>query len=580
MAGFSVKDIAQPGDLESALERSLSSSSGTTAPESPAPINSAKRDPWIFRDGKTKISARTALLGIRSGVDRGSPGWIDALIQAGEMEAALADVSHPDASASSSLSDALAEAVLTGEHAHIANARKILAVLRPPEWIHVSPPEGFTYYALHPLDFAEIASREFSERRKYALIGIRSIGTTLSAMMLASLRQAGSSVSRTTVRPEGHPYSRKAEFSSDQQRWIEERSSEDCEFIIVDEGPGRSGSTFLSVAEALVLAGVDRNRITMVGSRYPDLSSLCAEDAAKRWAGFRFLATSPSVNQRFADFIYAGGGCWREILLADAAPWPESWTQMERLKFISPDHSRIFKFEGMGRIGAEVRSRAFALAESGFIPQVSNAGDGFLDYELHPAKQLSLGDVSSELLDQMAAYCAFRAASFAEPLHSSIQLGSMVEFNAEQEFGVKLDVTEDDLFPDLPVNVDGRMQPYEWIVLPSGKFVKTDAVDHGDNHFFPGPCDIAWDIAGIIVEWRLNDAHVRRLLQEFRRLSGVQLTQRLPAYLLAYTVFRLSFCKMARDTVRGSPDEPRLHAAYAHYRAQASDLIALLQKSR
>ena len=55
--------------------------------------------------------------------------------------------------------------------------------------------------------------------------------------------------------------------------------------------------------------------------------------------------------------------------------WPESWTQMERLKFLSPDRRQFFKFEGMGPIGSEVRERAFALAAAGFSPAVADAGD-------------------------------------------------------------------------------------------------------------------------------------------------------------------------------------------------------------
>ena len=86
--------------------------------------------------------------------------------------------------------------------------------------IAFSSPEGFTYYALHPLDFAQITSRISEEPKACALVGIRSIGTTLSAMCAAGLRSAGRPVSRITVRPTGHPYARRTEFSSPQLHWI------------------------------------------------------------------------------------------------------------------------------------------------------------------------------------------------------------------------------------------------------------------------------------------------------------------------------------------------------------------------
>jgi hypothetical protein len=117
------------------------------------------------------------------------------------------------------------------------------------------------------------------------------------------------------------------------------------------------------------------------------------------------------------------------------------------------------------------------------------------------------------------------------------------------------------------------MQPYEWIATAPTKFVKTDAVDHGDNHFFPGPCDIAWDLAGIIIEWQLPSVLIEELLKEFRRQAGDDVGSRLPAYLLAYATFRTGFCKMARDSARGSDEEPRLHLAYVRYRQEALRLL-------
>jgi len=46
---------------------------------------------------------------------------------------------------------------------------------------------------------------EISCVRKFAGRGIRSIGTTLSAMAAAAARARGISVERITVRPQGHP---------------------------------------------------------------------------------------------------------------------------------------------------------------------------------------------------------------------------------------------------------------------------------------------------------------------------------------------------------------------------------------
>jgi hypothetical protein len=515
------------------------------------------------------LSGTALAHGISGQLQRGSLGWVDALIQAGELEAALADAEHPAATFSADLTDAIANAVCTGDNSHAQRANEILERLQTPEWASISPPEGFTYYALHPLDFAQVTSHIPTDSHSVAVIGIRSIGTTLSAMTTASLRNVGRSVSRITVRPTGHPYSRRAEFHYEQRNWISEQAANGAQFLIVDEGPGRSGSTFLSVAEALSEAGVERERIIMIGSRNPDPDSLCAENAAGRWSQFRFIATWPSFNSRFKDCIYAGGGCWREIFFADEKDWPESWPQTERLKFISPDKQVLYKFEGMGRIGAEARRRALVLSDAGFIPRFADASDGFLAYDLIEGQRLRVPGVTSKLLDQMARYCAFRASNFVVEGCGPSELKHMVHFNIQQEFGMDISFGQDELSCCRPVLVDGRMQPYEWIAISPESFLKTDAIDHGDNHFFPGPCDIAWDLAGIVIEWQLQALDTEYLLHAFQHHSGDDIRSRLPGYLLAYAIFRTGFCKMALQVAQGSDEEPRLRSAYNRYRREA-----------
>jgi hypothetical protein len=117
------------------------------------------------------------------------------------------------------------------------------------------------------------------------------------------------------------------------------------------------------------------------------------------------------------------------------------------------------------------------------------------------------------------------------------------------------------------------MQPFEWVASTQGELLKTDAISHGDNHFFPGPCDISWDLAGAIVEWDLPSEASEFLLRRFKQLSGMDVTLSLAAYMLAYCVFRLGFCKMASSTVLGSREETRLEAAYRWYRSKAGKML-------
>lgn len=535
----------------------------------------AKTDLWIFREGRREISAPAFLRELQQSIAIKS-SLLDSLIQAGELEAALADSAGTGAAAAAALTDAVAMQLFNQNSAAKVDLENLAAKIAVPAAINISPPEGFTYYALHPLDFARTAKQFSKQASRFAIIGIRSIGTTLSAIALAALKSEGKSATRVTVRPNGHPYSRNTEFSVEELRWIADEIRNQAHFLVVDEGPGRSGSTFLSVAEALCRLGVPCDRLTIVGSRQFEPEALCGQNAAARWRPFRFVAAASSLSERFANWTYLGGGDWRSHFLGREDEWPESWTQMERFKAISPNRREFVKFEGMGRLGKEVRQRAFRLAQAGFSPEVSDIGDGFLSCEVVEGEPLRKKNLSADLLEKIARYCAFRASEFTCDHNPESQLEQMVVYNVEQEFGRELKFTSDEFSVQGPVIVDGRMQPHEWIDC-GGKVLKADAIAHGDNHFFPGPCSIAWDLAGTVVEWDLGKNATEFLLSKFRQFSGIDIGKNLHPYLLAYCVFRLGFCKMARSTVLRTPEENRLDLAYRHYRALAAQLINNIQ---
>jgi hypothetical protein len=126
-----------------------------------------------------------------------------------------------------------------------------------------------------------------------------------------------------------------------------------------------------------------------------------------------------------------------------------------------------------------------------------------------------------------------------------------------------------------PAVVDGRMLPHKWIDS-EGHWLKIDAVTHGDNHFFPGPTDIAWDLAGTIVEWELDPEQQACFLGHYFDTSGDPAANRISGYLLAYSVFRMAFCKMAAAAMRGHEEESRLIRDYHKYRSHSCQLLEKL----
>ena len=535
---------------------------------------------WVFREGRKIVNGRSVLEQLLRTVDdlsshhASNDRIICALVLAGQVESALADIGSSGLPIVQQATDLLADLLLDNDVRSLATVtlKPRLAGIHVPEHLTISPPEGFAYYALHPCDFARLAERVPATAGKMAVVGIRSIGTTLSAVVSASLRHQRKSTQRITVRPAGHPYNRVTEFNTSQYDWVRCQLDQNAHFLVVDEGPGRSGSSFLSVAEALVRIGVKSDSITLLGSRPVDSSMLCADAAAIRWSQFRFLSPIMQTYERFKHDFYVGGGEWRSLFHSNSN-WPESWPQMERLKFLSADRNRLFKFEGFGQFGSNVLERASVLSQANFGPQAENAGDGMISYSVIQGARPTPSEVSSELLQQLAEYCAFRAREFSwhEPVSS--QLGEMTQFNLQSQFGVAADFSPELLQTANPVLVDGRMQPHEW-ALSKQQLIKMDGTTHGDDHFFPGPTDIAWDLAGTIVEWSLDQSATNFLLQRFQQASGDDTRSRIDHFLLAYAVFRLGYCSMALTTVIGTSEEARLVAAYERYERVALSSLA------
>ncbi len=191
-------------------------------------MSAAETDLWVFRNGRKSVAGLRLLNELHAALKQlldSSASQIrerslNVLIRAGELESALADAASPAASALASLTDALAFTLLSGDLRSVTKLADSLSNLSLPQTIETSPPEGFSYYALHPLDFADAAMGLADPPRPAAVIGIRSIGTTLSAVVAATLRRTGCAAERITVRPTGHPYSRHTHPTSEQIRWI------------------------------------------------------------------------------------------------------------------------------------------------------------------------------------------------------------------------------------------------------------------------------------------------------------------------------------------------------------------------
>jgi hypothetical protein len=526
----------------------------------------------VFREerchaGGAELKAALAReLGLLHG-SRSPDEFMNVLLRAGELECAIADARNSNIPVQPymSVTDRLAEGLMApGSPCDTQTIRKVLAEAAAPERVQVSPAEGFAYYALHPLAYADVLHNIPSLPATLVVIGVRSIGTTLSAVTAAAARARGKRAERITVRPAGHPYNRRTQLAPGQIEFIQRYAACGAVFLILDEGPGLSGSSFISVAEAFVEAGAPREKIILVCGHEPDIDSLRVDDGPRRARQFQWIAVPPEPRLPPEAGIFIGGGEWRRRMFPDRGEWPASWISFERLKYLSSAEGgprKIFKFAGLGHYGDRVIEREEKVAVAGFGVASCRERLGFASYPWIAGRPMSGEDLSPRVLARLAAYCAFRAEAFATELSGLDALQQMAEHNF-QELGFEAPVR---LRTERPVLADGRMQPHEWLLGPDGRMLKTDSGSHGNDHFFPGATDIAWDLAGAIVEWQMNDSASAALLEAYRQASGDDARPRIADFVTAYTVFRCAYCLMAANALQGSEEQARLERAAADY---------------
>jgi hypothetical protein len=534
----------------------------------------------VFRQTAETVSGQALtrrLLDAISKFSRCDPGTVlDALLLAGEVECALGDCGWGSAPKSAEITELLSSEFVGND----CDEKRLKALAHelteyPPETARISHPEGFAYYALHPGDFAD-AMADAGSPVPVALVGIRSVGTTLSGVACAALRRRGVRASRITVRPAGHPYNRATELSSDQRDWVRKHQHDGSRFMVVDEGPGLSGSSFLSVAESLMREGVGADSITLLGTRDVDPGQLCASNAVSRWNRFAWRRVSSRISQRFQHSTSLSGGAWRKFFLNGRAEQPAYWPEMDRAKYWSADRENVFKFEGLGESGSKIRQRSRVLHEAGFGARVEDAGDGMSCYDFVAGRPLDRSDLSRLVLDRIAEYCAFRTREFSHDGVADGQFEEMVRFNFSQETGRQWPMGAESFRTDHLVIADGRMAPHEWIRSQDGTLIKVDASQHGDDHFFPGPTDILWDLAGAIVEWNMDADAEQYLLSRFRAKSGI-VPNRTQLFSMAYSTFRASYCKMALMGTGVECEKPWLERAYLFYREKIDDSVRQLE---
>jgi hypothetical protein len=529
--------------------------------------------------------------------------WRLALIQAGQLEQGVADACAQGEDLSlltlaEHITDGLADRFFREWTMSVVSQRhdltRSLDDLRVADALElqVKVPEGYEFYALFPEQYAasalEWARRHFdADWQHVVVVGIRSIGTSLSALVAAVLRGVGWTAQRVTVRPQGHPFNRELNFPA--------REFERASFaLIVDEGPGISGSSMASVAEALVNQGVAISNLVFFPGHGNEPGHAASERVREWWRRIpRFFTPIEQMTwkgkslqdcllsesailmregagaeheQRLMIEDITGGG-WLPLHFADDKDWPPVFWPFERLKYrcVGPDgQGFLWKFSGLGALVAS--------------PVAKNSDDlrRFDDNTVYPVgvrtlpplagthgfqctrwirgKGLRPADAEPKILREIAAYLsrtALQPLGIEETRAAVERLSTMLVRNSREQLGDVAGGRAEALVARLrtaaqlytlsllPACSDGRMAPHEWLRTEAGSLVKTDHSANLVDHTLIGQQPLVWDVAGIIIEWRLGPELTVSFAEPLGEQGMAWDSEVLDFYIAAYAAFKM-----------------------------------------
>ncbi len=529
----------------------------------------------------------------RRGIDRHA-AWTSALVSAGEMVQGLADAAleqtgvddggEPERAA---MALALILAGIMGRSwdgdfeaevepaATIAEALKKLESLDGlPTLLDIRRPEGFAHYAVYPEAFWQSARTPGLRARR--VVGIRSIGTSLAAAVAAALNAPAP----LTLRPMGHPFSRKTRPGARVLAKLQQDAGET--WAIVDEGPGLSGSSFTAVADRLVESGTALDRLVLFPSHANPPGAMADEDRRRFWSRVPRCVTSfetligPDAGRKRGLAAWVGdvtgdpesglldiaGGRWRGHRYENETEWPAVDRQNERRKYLveSSRGSFLLKFTGLGEFGRRKVARAEALAAAGFTLEPLAWRHGFLvePWRVDASPMQRPQQDRDAFLAHLARYLGFRVRAFPARHTAGASLAGLYEMakaNGTEALGEAASRALEPWERRLrelagaarPVAIDGKLHAHEWLVDGRGRWIKTDALDHCCGHDLIGCQDIAWDVAGAAVAFELSCEEAERLRRNVETEGRQSCHPGLVAFFrIAYAAFQVGVLSLAR----------------------------------
>ena len=398
-------------------------------------------------------------------------------------------------------------------------------------------PEGFAFYALYPEQYILAAEQWMANhptRKKVLVVGLRSIGTTLGAVVSAVLEAAGYPIQYLTVRPTGHPF----------QREVILPPIENCVWgLVVDEGPGQSGSSMAAVAEAMAQGGIAPEHICFLPGHANDPGSAANEQVRQWWAAApRYVSNAEAIGIK-TRLAAATAPHFRVTTAQIEVRGVYPVSPFDRLQYICTAGAEKIIWNFAGLMGRAEQAAQQHEQRGTFAPALIAVGDGFIGIAHVEGQPLTITDKNRDLLRMLARYIRQVAQPFDDPaafarLSDMLYRNVQIMFDDTAAHQVKTWVEALPPFRFTQGYGDGNLAPEKWIVSYD-KFIKLDSTGRQYDHTLIQQQPVAWDIASAIVEWDLDSAETAHLLSTFYSAGGEPIpADHLRFYCMAYAAFR------------------------------------------
>ncbi|HVH31811.1 MAG TPA: HAD hydrolase family protein [bacterium] len=452
-------------------------------------------------------------------------------------------------------------------------------------------PEGFRCQDLTHHDVFALAQRFVDHQPtpgdRLVILGPRTAGAYFAPLTKAYLVARGwTRVSWMTIRP-------KMGISWWEWRELRGAARQEARFLLVDDHPN-TGATFRLMRAVLRQLRVPSQRITILAPHHPaegdrpllkdtevPVIGLEPEDLYKtRWLGAGMAASH--IREYYADWTTVRIRQSRAVDAVNAqleAQYPDGFhVRLKRLFEVElsgkPEESVVrhlfVKSVGWGWLGYHAYLTGVRLADC--VPPVVGLREGLLFTEWVGDVSLShAGLPRDRRVRTLGSYVVKRAGRLRlddDPVFGS----SGYRWNGWDEIVTILRGAYGSYLGRLkvpalrwhllryvcpvPMLVDGRMRPDEWIATPAG-IRKVDFEHHNFGGAEQDFVDPAWDLASAAFEFALSEQEERELLQVYAGQSGDRtISHRIFLYQLAYGVHTMHIAEQAvAQKGRGHPLE-------------------------